>query len=382
MEFRFHNISQRPYRINNVDRIPTPRLLVFEDRIFNNIETMRRLLAAANPQLSLANVCPHVKTHKSKWVTQILLDAGISSFKTTLNELSMLIDAGARDIFIAYPLLEHDAVTVRDAMFSHPDIQFYVQVAHPEHVDILKRCTTSDTLTWNYVIDVNIGMNRTGGSPEKALELYQQLKADPRFQFAGIHGYDGHIHHTSAEERREQAFHSMQRLYDVVFEFHESGVPIPQTVVGGTPSFLQDAAFFAETPIPSQLYVSPGTWVYFDTVSQDMMPDTFDIAAVILTQVMDKPTPDSVTLNIGHKRWAVDQGPIDTFSIPEMRALHWNEEHTVVYVPQDENVHIGDYVLLAPRHVCPTVNLWEFFGIIDASGNMVSTESPVDARNR
>ena len=112
-----------------------------------------------------------------------------------------------------------------------------------------------------------------------------------------------------------------------------------------------------------------------------MLPDTFEIAALLLTQVIDRPTGKTATLNIGHKRWAVDQGPIERFSVAGMTAKSWNEEHTVVRLPQGVDVDIGDYVLIAPRHVCPTVNLWESFVVVNKDGD-VEDVKPVDARNR
>ena len=97
---------------------------------------------------------------------------------------------------------------------------------------------------------------------------------------------------------------------------------------------------------------------------------------------MDRSDPKTATLNLGYKRWAIDQGKIEGFSIEGMEALGWSEEHTVVSVPQRAEAHIGDYVLIAPRHVCPTVNLWEYFTIIGPDGDIEQKDCPIDARNR
>jgi len=43
---------------------------------------------------------------------------------------------------------------------------------------------------------------------------------------------------------------------------------------------------------------------------------------------------------------------------------------------------IGDYVLVAPRHVCSTVNLWEYFALIDERGEVEIAASPIEGRNR
>jgi D-serine deaminase-like pyridoxal phosphate-dependent protein len=379
MEFVFRQISARPYRINEIEKIHTPRLLVFSDRVLRNIDSMKRLLEAFHPPLSFANLCPHVKTHKSAWVTKQLLSAGISFFKSTLNEVNLLIKAGAPQIFIAYPLLEADAAEVAVAMVRNPKIQFYVQVSHPRHVEILRSLTQ---ICWNIFIDVNIGMNRTGLSPDDAWPFFEAIVHQPNLNFAGIHAYDGHVHQMNVAERRSQAAEAMKQVIDLVERFDANGSAPPMTMVAGTPGFADDAEILSRAHLPTQLFFSPGTWIYYDSLSNELWPGAFEIAAVLLAQVIDRPTAGTATLNMGHKRWAVDQGVIDVFSVPGMKALNWSEEHTVVSVPGECQLEIGDYILMAPKHVCSTVNLWEQTVLVDEAGEIVTLNCPVDARNR
>lgn len=94
------------------------------------------------------------------------------------------------------------------------------------------------------------------------------------------------------------------------------------------------------------------------------------------------PSHETATLNLGHKRWAADQGPVEVFSVSGMKALSWSEEHTVVSFPKNEKLAIGDYVLIAPRHVCSTVNLWEYFTVISPDGSIEIKSCPIEGRNR
>ncbi|MDZ7315321.1 MAG: alanine racemase [candidate division KSB1 bacterium] len=368
--------SPRPYRINRVETIRTPQLLVFEDRVERNIEAMRRLLANLEPPLGLDALCPHVKTHKSIWTTKKLAAAGISFFKSTLNELQMLADAGAKRIFIAYPLLPNDVEQVAEFAEARPDLDLYVQAGHPQHLEYLCRLP----VRWNVLIDVNVGMDRTGCPPEKAWDLYLMLRGCRNVEFAGLHAYDGHVHQRSETERFAQAQASMSQVIRLVRRFAAAGAPPPMTIVAGTPAFLSDAQILGSAALPTRVYFSPGTWVYSDSLTDELLPGVFETAAVLLAQVIDRPAPGKITLNIGHKRWGADQGPIERFSVPGMKALSWSEEHTVVAVPTSTTLDIGDYVVAAPRHVCSTINLWETFLLIDREGNC--TELPIDARNR
>lgn len=381
MEF-FFNFSNRPYIIQNPEFFETPHLLVFREFVESNIQRMGELLKKADGNFCLNNLCPHVKTHKSLWITKLLKNAGIHFFKSTMNEVDMLINASVEKIFIAYPLLQQQARRLAKLKLDHTNIQFFVQISNKEHFEIFSEMSREFNINWHYFIDINIGMDRTGVTPKDVFGLFSAINKNSNFHFSGLHAYDGHVCQASLSERRKEAEKSMKCLLDVLYKFTENNVEVENTITGGTPSFMLDADFFSRQNVNTKLYFSPGTWIYSDSKSTELMPHFFDIAAVILAQVIDRPTRNSVTINIGHKRWGVDQGPIDSFSIKGLKAKSWNEEHTVLFEPKGVRLKVGDYVLVAPRHVCTTVNLWESFSIINQNGVIEVVNSPVDARNR
>ena len=106
------------------------------------------------------------------------------------------------------------------------------------------------------------------------------------------------------------------------------------------------------------------------------------MAALILAQAAETNGSRRMTLNLGHKRWAADQGAVNCFSIPSAKVVSFSEEHTVLEHDGSQSFKTGDYVLLAPRHVCSTVNLWEYFVIIGSNGRIINSRAPVSARNR
>jgi D-serine deaminase-like pyridoxal phosphate-dependent protein len=98
---------------------------------------------------------------------------------------------------------------------------------------------------------------------------------------------------------------------------------------------------------------------------------------------MDRPGQDRVVLDLGHKRWAIDSGPLESFSVEGLEVLATSEEHTVLSARGEaRGLKVGDSLLLVPRHVCPTVNLWEDFSVIGPGGEVEIASSPVDGRNR
>ena len=94
-----------------------------------------------------------------------------------------------------------------------------------------------------------------------------------------------------------------------------------------------------------EIIVSPGTWVYWDSQYDNFLPGEFEFAAFVLAQVMDT-GENQITLNLGHKRWAADQGEIQIFSEPELILKSFSEEHTVLYTDKSSQYKIGDYIII------------------------------------
>ena len=120
MEFVIKSHSEKPYRISALDELFTPCLLMFRDRLEFNIQRVGELLESVSPGFGIESIWPHVKTHKSEWVTRKLIAAGFRGFKTTPREVDMLIASGAETFFIAYPLLPAEADRIASLVKENP----------------------------------------------------------------------------------------------------------------------------------------------------------------------------------------------------------------------------------------------------------------------
>ncbi len=88
--------ENRWHRIENENEVFSPSLLVYPDRIEENIARMIRMAGDAS------RLRPHVKTYKMEEVVKMQLDHGISRFKcATISEAEMTARAGASDILLA-----------------------------------------------------------------------------------------------------------------------------------------------------------------------------------------------------------------------------------------------------------------------------------------
>ncbi len=379
----FHLHSQAPYRLNEPERIATPRLLVFEDRIARNIAHMQQHLETIAPNSGFRHLCAHIKTNKSTWLTRKLVEAGVTDLKTTMREVEVAIRAGAKNIFVAYPLLEHEALTLARLMKQHSGINFQVQIGSLAHAKILRRVAESEHVTWNYFLDVDVGMHRTGMLPEQALEMFDEISSARCFKFAGLHGYDGHINFPELQTRKSESAASMAKLVELLQAFRARNIAVERILAAGSPTFQLDLEILLqEIKDETLVQVSPGTWILWDSNYEKMMPGNFEIAALMLAQVMDVGSENRLTLNLGHKRWAAESGKVELFSRSGMKVISFSEEHTVLEHGGEERFDLGDYVLISSRHVCPTVNLYEEFTLIDGEGEIKLMSAPVDGRNR
>lgn len=375
--------SQKPYRINAPEQIATPRLLVFEDRVARNLAHMLQHLETIAPGSGFRHLCPHIKTNKSTWLTRKLVDAGITDLKTTMREIEVAIQSGAKNIFVAYPLLEHEARTLARLIKQHGATNFQVQIGSPAHAKILQRLAEREQIVWHYFLDIDVGMHRTGMLAEFALQIYERLASARCFKFVGLHGYDGHNHFPELQNRKRESAVSMAKLVELWRAFRAHKITVERIMAAGSPTFQLDLEILLhEIKDESRVQVSPGTWILWDSNYEKMMPGNFEIAALLLAQVMDVGSEHRITLNLGHKRWAAESGKIELFSRSNLKVVSLSEEHTVLEHNGEEPFEVGDYVLISPRHVCPTVNLYEEFTVIDAAGEITMMASPIDGRNR
>src|SRR5258707_6078385 len=85
------------YTIKNIDGIDSPALIVYPDRVAENISTLKKMID------DVQRLRPHVKTHKTKEATLLMMQAGINKFKcATIAEAEMLAMVNAPDILLAY----------------------------------------------------------------------------------------------------------------------------------------------------------------------------------------------------------------------------------------------------------------------------------------
>jgi D-serine deaminase-like pyridoxal phosphate-dependent protein len=325
---------------------------------------------------------PHIKTAKVGTVMRMMLDGGITRFKcaTTL-ELKALLDAGAPDVLVSFPHAGANVARIRELASAHPKARVAGLIEARAH---LAGWTGSGL---GLFVDVNPGMNRTGGTPdvERIATLGGEIAA-AGCSFAGLHWYDGHMHAFEDRPARDRAAHEGYELLGrLVAALGARGIRVPEVIVAGTPATTSASAYAGFRDWATDVQVSPGTVVYNDTTSLSQIPESWGLkpAVHVLATVVSHPTPTRFTCDAGHKAVSADAG-VPTCEIvghPDWTPARPSEEHLPVDVPAGTALPpIGMQLLLIPKHVCPTVNNFDE-ALFVSEGAVVSRER-VTARGR
>jgi D-threonine aldolase len=229
------------------------------------------------------------------------------------------------------------------------------------------------------LVDLEIGMGRTGIQPgDAAAELYALIERLPNLVPDGLHAYDGHIHETDLDKRRQAAQSGLESTLVLRERLLNRGLPVPRLVVGGTPTM----PIHAKLDLPG-VECSPGTPVLYDHSYLTCYPDLpFIPAALLLTRVVSHPSKGRICIDLGYKAVASDpSGPrARILSLDDARPVVHSEEHMVVETAQAESLPIGTPLLAIPTHVCPTVALHRRAYVIE-DGKVVG-QWEVTARDR
>ncbi|HUP79463.1 MAG TPA: D-TA family PLP-dependent enzyme [Pirellula sp.] len=337
------------YRIDNEEEVSSPSLLVYPDRILENLKRMIELAG------DVSRLRPHVKTHKIPQIIEMKRSLGIDKFKTsTIAEAEMTASAGGKDILLAYQPVGPNIRRFIELIRRFPDTRFSTIVDNPASLSQIASCAISHGVVVCLYLDLNVGMNRTGIVPGRhAFELYQQMSKTQGICPGGLHAYDGHLHDSDLKILTEQTRQAFEAVWKLVDELHAAGIDVPNIIAAGTPT----SSVLAKR---KNVEIGAGTTVLWDFGQQEISPDLdFQNAAVLLARVISRPTANNICIDLGHKAVAseMQQPRVRWFGLEDAVPQMHNEEHLVLQTSRADSYPVGKVVYGIPRHICPTVAL-------------------------
>jgi 3-hydroxy-D-aspartate aldolase len=335
--------------ISNVSEVPSPSLLVYPDRVEENV---RRMIAMAG---GVERLRPHMKTHKMPEMIRLQLARGITKFKcATIAEAEMTAACGAKDVLLAYQPVGPNAIRLLQLVQQYPETSFAALADDEGALRNLSEVFLRSNAVVSVLLDVDCGQHRCGVEAGPAtVALYRLIDSLPGLKTGGLHAYDGHIHDTDLAARTRNCKAAFAPVMKLREELRLAGLAVPRVVAGGTPTFPLHAK-------RADVECSPGTCVFWDFGYADNLPDMdFLVAALVLTRVVSKPGGNRLCLDLGHKAIASEnpQPRVRLLGLEDAQFVTHSEEHLVVETPRARECKVGDALYGIPRHICPTVAL-------------------------
>lgn len=365
------------YRIDDPAEILTPALVVYPEIVDANVEATLRLLSGRADRWR-----PHVKTAKLPFTMRRLLDHGVSRFKcATSLELLTACEAGATDVVVAYPVMGANARRV------HRIAEHFTGARISALVESEEQLAPWASGRLGLFVDINTGMDRTGADPDRPGAIVGVVRSmvDRGITFRGLHYYDGHMTAPDPAEREAAAHRGYDHLLEIVAAVTDAGFEVEEVITAGTPALPCSISYGPFETAPFAHRVSPGTVVYNDLTSLSQLSPEYGYraAAVVLSTVVSRPSPDRVTCDAGHKTVSADAG-IPTCAVAGRDDLvpgDPSEEHLPIDVPEGAATPaLAETLYLIPRHVCPTVNNFDH-AVIVSNGKVIGVEE-ITARGR
>jgi len=334
-------------------QLPTPALVVDGPTVRRNLQRLADY--AANVGL---NIRPHTKTHKSRRLVQMQLEAGaIGVTVAKASEAEAISDPG-QDILMAYPPVGDSRAKRLAELAGDRNVRAAVDTLAAVHV--ASAAAVGSGTTVGLLVDLDVGMGRTGvPSPDATLPIAQAIDRAPGLRLDGIMVYPGHIWHTVDEQ--SAALQAVGNLIGETLElWARHGLQATIVSGGSTPTAYQSHL------VGNLTEIRPGTYIFNDmNTVRGGFCTIEDCSARILATVVSDAVAGQVILDAGSKTLTNDRcipapdsghGHIVEFAGAKITRL--SEEHAQVDVTAcSSKPAVGDRVTVIPNHICPCVNL-------------------------
>lgn len=364
--------------------LPTPALVLDRRTMNANIDAMADHLAVHQKGFR-----PHAKTHKCPTIAHEQMAAGAVGICTAkVSEAAVMLNAGISSVLVTSPVSTRPKARAVNAIATGESGLLLV-VDSIIGLDALDAEIGADQ-TVGVVVDLDVVMGRTGLREDDVfLRLLDRLHDDPRFYFAGVQHYAGHIMHIREfEKRREKSLRSWDRLAAKFELLEQRGIQPTIVTGGGTGTYDIDVSIEQLTDL------QVGSYIFMDEEYRQVGGagserfKGFDLALTVACTTISQPQNSTITVDGGYKAFASDSVNPVCDGIPELQFRFAGDEHGVLILPestenpgdnQGAGVTLGDVLEFAVPHCDPTVNLYDQYWVREEDG-MVHSFWPISAR--
>lgn len=380
-----------------VTQLATPQVLVDSAKLFANLDRMQAAVSARGLRLR-----PHAKTHKSPVIARWQVERGaVGICCAKLREAEVFVDAGIRDVRIAYPVNPANGSFLLSLMDR---ARISIVIDHPTVAEAWSDFMHRHGRTLDVLIKVDVGFHRCGIDPvaPTAMTFVRRIAQLPGLKLGGLLSHAGQGYGAASEkELAAIARTEAETLHALGESARRDGIAIEEVSVGATPT-----ARFSLTQ-RGITEMRPGNYPYLDRMQLSLgAAQLSDCAFTVLGTVVSKPAADRLILDCGSKTLGSDPcrgfaaaalvsdgaasgtgyglvfpDPEATSTEPSLLVERLSEEHAVVRVLSGRTrLEPGDLVRVLPNHACVVANLADCVRLVD--GLEVVATLPVAARGR
>ena len=346
---------------DDIADIDTPALIVDLDAFEANVSRM-----AENVKEFGLRLRAHAKTHKCSEIARRQVAAGaIGVCCQKVGEAEDMVAGGVQDVYVSNEVwgakkLERLAELAKTATIS-------VCVDDAQNVHDLGTAARAAGVELNVYVEIDVGAGRCGVEPgEDGAVLAELVTAEEGLNFAGLQAYQGSAQHIRTINERGAAIGSACDRVRLTLDALAARDLKANTVTGaGTGSFR----FEANSGLYHELQC--GSYIFMDAdyaQNQGMDGGAFDEfrhSLHVLATVMSATKPGRAIVDAGHKALGNDQGMPWVADIPGATYEGPSDDHgTIITAKAAREAVLGEKIRLIPGHCDPTVNLYDWYVVV------------------
>ncbi len=376
-------LSNRPKELEPIMarskfELETPCLILDIDVLETNIVKMQSLATHNGKSLR-----PHAKTHKCTTIAKKQIEAGaIGVCAAKVSEAERLTKTGIKGILITGPFAGKQQVRkILEILSESPSLM--TSVDNLQTVDDLDAALRSAGLEMDVLLDIDVGLKRTGAKPSEALTFAEKILERKNLRLRGIQAYAGHLQHVPLYNDRKKA--SQASLGEVIPVFNKLKSQVENLTIfsaSGTGTFEIDGQIPEVTEHQVGSYVVMDAEYYaIESSNNSQHFIAFEPALRLLTTAVSVNQHGFVTVDAGLK--SIYKDGANPFIIsPGFRGMKYDwfgdEYGKIIYSEDDKPPELGTVLEIVTSHCDPTINLFDKFYV--TKGDEVVDEWPIDLR--
>ena len=350
-------VARRDFRGLTKHDLPTPNLVLDQDMFEGNLKTM-----ADHCKRTGLHLRAHVKVHRSADIAKRQIESGsIGLSCATISECELMIDAGLPGILWTCQPVGPNKFS-RIVALTKKDPSFMFAVEDPLIVDQIEELATAEKVTFNVVVDNDVGIGRQGVMPgQEGLELSRQVTKAKNLRLAGLMGYSGAASHEKGWQARKQVSEEeVGKLMESVHLCRKAGIPVEIVTGGSTGSYNIDSeAKDGLTELQAGSYACmDSNYSRIGSKDGDETYDDFGLALTVLTTVISKHYPKKAAIDAGNK--SMTQPSDMVMGRPDLRVRRAGAEYGMLeWDHADREPKLGDQFELVMSNLDMSVNCFD-----------------------